>query len=146
MNNKTLIIVIVVLMVIGGILLIGGQLAGKKSSNVQQGAAPTATQQTQSNQNGTVNVGKPITEPITTVNITSSGFNPQNLTIKNGVKVIWINKSGAKVNIVPTNKYAPLTLGEFPDNSSVQLMFDKAGTYTYQNQLKPSQTGTVIVQ
>ncbi len=146
MNNKTLIIVIVVLMVTGGVLLIGGQLAGKKSNSVKQGAVPTAAQQTQSDQNGKVIIGKPITEPITTVNITSAGFNPENLTIKNGVKVIWINKSGAKVSIVPTNKYAPLTLGEFPDSSSVQLLFDKAGTYTYQNQLKPSQTGTVTVQ
>lgn len=146
MNNKTLIIAIVVLMAIGGVLLIGGKLAGKKSSSNPQGNEPATTQQTQSNQNGKVIVGKPITEPIKTVNITSSGFNPESLTIKNGVKVIWINKSGVKVNIVPTNKYAPLTLGEFPDNSSVQLLFDKAGTYTYQNQLKPSQTGTITVQ
>ncbi len=133
-------------MAIGGILLIGGQLTGKKSSSSPEGNKSATTQQTQSNQNGKVIIGKPITEPIKTVNITGSGFEPESLTIKNGVKVIWINKSGAKVNIVPTNKYAPLTLGEFPDNSSVQLLFDKAGTYTYQNQLKPSQTGTVTVQ
>lgn len=145
MNNKTLIIVIVVLMAIGGILLIGGQLTGKKPSSTPEGDKPP-TQQTQSNQNGKVIVGKPITEPIKTINITSSGFEPESLTIKNGVKVIWINKSGAKVNIVPTNKFAPLTLGEFPDGSSVQLLFDKSGTYTYQNQLKPSQTGTITVQ
>ena len=141
MTNKTLIIAIVVLFAIGGILLIGGKLAGKKSSSIPQGSVSTSNQ---SKQKGAV--GKPITETITTVNITSSGFNPQNLIIKNGIKVIWINKSGAKVNIVPTNKYAPLTLGEFPNNSSVQLLFDKAGTFTYQNQLKPSQTGTVTVQ
>lgn len=132
-------------MAIGGILLIGGQLTGKKPSSTPEGDKPP-TQQTQSNQNGKVIVGKPITEPIKTINITSSGFEPESLTIKNGVKVIWINKSGAKVNIVPTNKFAPLTLGEFPDGSSVQLLFDKSGTYTYQNQLKPSQTGTITVQ
>ncbi|MEK7573149.1 MAG: hypothetical protein AAB531_01865 [Patescibacteria group bacterium] len=146
MNNKTLIIVIALLIVIGGALLIGGKLTNKKSGNTTQTSVPTTAQQTQSNQNGQVQVGKPITETIETVNITSSGFNPQSITIKNGSKVIWINKSGADVNIVPTNKYAPLTLGQFPNNSSVQLLFDKAGTYTYQNQLKTSQTGTVIVQ
>ncbi|MEK7559142.1 MAG: hypothetical protein AAB521_02445 [Patescibacteria group bacterium] len=145
MNNKTLIIVIALLIVIGGALLIGGQLTNKKSGNTTQTSTPT-TQQTQSNQNGQVQVGKPITETIETVNISSSGFNPQSITIKNGSKVIWINKSGADVNIVPTNKYVPLTLGQFPNGSSVQLLFDKTGTYTYQNQLKTSQTGTVIVQ
>lgn len=145
MNNKTLIIVIAILVVIGGALLIGGQLTGKKSGINSETSTP-ANQQTQSNQNGEIHVGKPITETIETVNITSSGFNPQSVTIKTGSKVIWVNKSGADVNIIPSNNYAPLTLGQFPDNSSVQLLFDKAGTFTYQNKLKTTQTGTVIVQ
>ena len=145
MNNKTLIIVIVGLIAIGGLLLIIGQLGGKKSKN-QQASAPAATQQTQGGQSAGPAQGKPITETITTVSISSSGFEPKSITIKNNTKVIWINKSGADVDITPSNNYAPLTLGQFPTNSSVQLFFDKTGTFTYQNKLKSDQTGTVVVQ
>lgn len=139
MSNKTLIGIIAVLVVIGGVLVLGGNLG--KNSNTGK---TTNNPNTSSGQ--AVVTGKPITEKIETVNITNSGFNPSTITIGKNVKVIWINRSGSDVNIVPSNGYVPLTLGQFPDNSSVQLSFDKSGTYTYQNQLKPSQKGTVIVR
>lgn len=144
MNNKVLIIVIVILIVIGGLLVLSGKLVGKNT--VQTNNSQKQTQQSTIN-SGEPAKGKPITEKIETVNITSSGFNPQEITIKKDVKVIWINRSGENVDIIPVNNsYAPLTLGEFPNDSSVQLSFDKVGKYSYQNKLKPSQTGTVVVE
>jgi plastocyanin len=141
MNNKTLIIGIIALALVGGALVLGGQL-GKKDQN--------QTNQPAQNQTGDTG-GAPITEEITTVNLTSSGFEPQRIEVKVGTRVSWVNKSGkaGTVNSAdhPTHqKYVPLNLGEFPNESSVQLVFDKAGTYNYHNHLAPNQRGTVVVK
>ncbi|MEK7450579.1 MAG: cupredoxin domain-containing protein [Patescibacteria group bacterium] len=125
-------IIIIVVAVIAGVFVFGS----KKSSNqapVQQGS------QSQQIQN----------EAIVTVSVL--GFAPQTLTIKAGTKVIWMNKSGAAVSlnsaVHPTHLvYPPLNLGEFGDGSSVQLGFDKPGTYSYHNHLNASQTGTIVVE
>lgn len=143
MNNKTLVIAIIILLIVGGGLVLAGKIGNNNKTPIP---TPAVNQVQQQNQNGVrVSGASPITEKIETVNITSSGFEPQTLTIKKDVKVIWINRSGAKVKIDPASGYAPLTLGEFPDNSSVQLLFDKIGSYTYVNSLKPEQKGTIVV-
>lgn len=85
------------------------------------------------------------------VMITRSGFSPSTLTVKVGTKVVWVNKSGvtAAVNsaVHPTHLvYPPLNLGEVANGSSVELVFDKPGTYKYHNHLNPTQTGTIVVQ
>jgi len=68
-----------------------------------------------------------------------------------GTKVVWIKKSGAVATVNsadhPTHLvYPPINMGEFKDGTSVQLVFDKPGTYKYHNHLIPSQTGTVVVE
>lgn len=91
------------------------------------------------------------TQEQATITLTSTGFSPENITIKAGQKVTWLNKSGteAAVNSDPhpthTN-YAPLNLGSFADGASLILTFDKAGTYGYHNHLNPNVRGTIIVQ
>lgn len=90
-------------------------------------------------------------EPQATVTYTKDGFNPKSITIKAGTRVTWINKSGKMTTVNsndhPAHKlYPPLNLGEFPDNSSVQLVFVKPGSYGYHNHLNPSQTGEIIVE
>lgn len=142
MNNKTLITIIVVLIIVVVIIAVGGKFV-KKTSGPETNTKMQTQQQT-----GTTNTTKEI---MVNVAITSSGFNPQTVTVKVGTRVIWLNKSGglATVNsdLHPTHRlYTPLNLGEFPDGSSVQLVFDKPGTYKYHNHLNPSQTGTVVVQ
>lgn len=84
------------------------------------------------------------------VTLTASGFDPKTVTITEGTRVLWMNKSGKMGTVnsddYPTNRLYPfLNLGAFPDGSSVQVVFDKAGTYTYHNHLNPDQTGKVIV-
>ncbi|OGH15046.1 MAG: hypothetical protein A2860_01415 [Candidatus Levybacteria bacterium RIFCSPHIGHO2_01_FULL_37_33] len=146
MNNKTLITIIVVLLIVGGGVLLLGKLGNKTNQPAN------VTNQTPSNAGTSVNTGgeKP-KETIANVTFGSSGFDPKTITIKTGTRVIWLNKSGggATVNsaVHPTHQvYPPLNLGEFPDGSSVQLVFDKLGTYKYHNHLNPSQTGTVVVE
>lgn len=86
-----------------------------------------------------------------TVALTSTGFNPQSITVKKGTTVKWVNKSGEEGNVssdphpIHTN-YSPLNLGSFADGDSVSLTFDKAGTYGYHDHLNPQLKGTVIVE
>lgn len=90
-----------------------------------------------------------ISEEIVTV--TSSGYDPKDLTVKAGTKVMWINKSGTEVTVDsaqhPTHLvYPPLNLGRFEDGSSVNLMFDEPGKYRYHNHLNPTQFGSIMVE
>lgn len=140
MNNKTLITIIVALILIGAVVVVLGKLGNKS-------AQPSTPAQSTTNNTG----GIAPKETIVNVNLTSSGFDPKTVTIKTGTRVIWLNKSGdgATVNsdVHPTHQlYPPLNLGEFPNGSSVQLVFDKVGTYKYHNHLNPAQTGTVVVE
>lgn len=85
-----------------------------------------------------------------TVTLTSKGFEPKDIKIKQGDVIHWVNKSGklATVNSdnYPTNRLYPvLNLGEFTDGSSVQAKISRLGTLTYHNHLIPSQRGTIIV-
>ncbi|HZJ18273.1 MAG TPA: cupredoxin domain-containing protein [Patescibacteria group bacterium] len=86
-----------------------------------------------------------------TVTLSKEGFSPKELTIKTGTRIIWINKSGDSATVNSDNHpdhllFPFLNLGEFGAESSVQAVFEKAGTYNYHDHLNPSRTGTIIVQ
>lgn len=137
MNNKFLLIIVVIAVLLGGFFLLGNK-----------------TKDNQVNQNQTTQKQNPT--PAKTVEgkevaVTNTGFEPQTITIKAGQRVVWTNKSGASVTVSsdshPTHLLWPfLNLGQFADGSSVSVVFEKAGKYTYHNHLNPSQTGTVIVE
>ncbi len=137
MNNKFLLIIAVLVVLLAGVFLLSNKA---KNNQVNQNQA---TQKQNPTSVKTVE-GKE-------VSVTSTGFEPQTITIKAGQKVVWTNKSGASVTVNsdshPTHLLWPfLNLGEFSDGASVSVVFDKAGKYTYHNHLNPSQTGTVIVE
>jgi plastocyanin len=127
-------------------ILLAGYLLFGKNSNRQNVGTQNANK-TQNNQNA----GQ--TEQLlqTEITLTASGFTPQTLTIKPGIRVIWLNKSGVTGTVNsdnhPTNLLFPfLNLGRFNDGSSVSTMFTKSGKYTYHNELNPDQKGTIIVE
>lgn len=125
-------IVIIAVAVIAGVFILGSN----KDSNQTTSESVSQNQQIQN-------------EAIVTV--TALGFAPQTLTIKAGTKVLWMNKSGAAATVNsgahPAHlAYPPLNLGEFGNESSVQLVFDKPGTYNYHDHLNPSRTGTIVVE
>lgn len=143
MSSKLLLAVVVIIVIVGAIALMGNK-KGKSELPVSNSynTAPT-TQATQSQPENKMEK--------TSVEVTSSGFVPQTITVKAGTKVVWTNKSGAVVTVNsalhPTHLiYPPLNLGEFANDQSVQLVFDKPGTYKYHNHLNASQTGTVVVE
>lgn len=137
MNAKLLLILLVAAVLIGGVVFVQTRKLGR---------APTQNQsasQSQSLPEASVNK--------VTVTVTSSGFDPQVITIKQGALVLWANQSGgiATVNSDdhPSHKlYPQLNLGEFTQDSSVQLLFTKKGTYTYHDHLFPEREGTVVVE
>lgn len=139
--NKTYLIIggIVVLGVLGFLVLGGSSKSPNSGQSTQQVTQTPKNPQTF--QRGAEE----------TVMVTESGFDPETITIKVGTRVIWMNKSGKTVTVNsddhPTHKKYPfLNLGAFEANSSVQAVFDKAGTYTYHDHFNPSHTGKVTVQ
>jgi plastocyanin len=141
-NNRILLLIIAVAVVVGGFLIFN-------KSNTQM-----TGQQSQSQPTGQPGTQPQAQEPVvqrSEVAVTASGFNPQVLTIKAGESVIWTNTSGSAVtvnsDVHPTHLLYPfLNLGEFNDGSSVSVVVEKPGTYTYHNHLNPSQTGKIIAE
>lgn len=135
MNKVGLVIVVLIIVVIGFFTL-----GGKKDSNTVTAPEPTASQ-----------VMEDKKAEGTAVTVTSTGYEPKDITVKKGTKVVWTNKSGAAVTVDsaqhPTHLvYPPLNLGQFEDGASVSLVFNEAGKYFYHNHLNATQFGSVTVE
>ncbi|MFH1186772.1 MAG: cupredoxin domain-containing protein [Candidatus Levyibacteriota bacterium] len=134
MDKKLLYVTIIVLLLIGAIYFAINK--GVSSPTKKDSGANLNTKSTE------------IQEVVT---VTKNGFDPKDLSVKAGTRVIWTNKSGGPATVNSDNHpdhllFPFLNLGEFGDESSVQVIFDKSGKYPYHNHLAPSQTGTVTVE
>lgn len=83
--------------------------------------------------------------------LTTNGFTPNNLIIKAGTEVKWVNNSGAIATVHSDphpqhTDYSSLNLGNFPDAGTLAFTFNEPGTYNYHNHLNPGQRGTILVQ
>lgn len=143
MNNKTVLLVLLIVLVVGILVLL---LPNTYKNSAKPGQLNVTTPPNQAEQQpGTPTVKK------NTITVSTSGFTPETITIKTGEQVTWTNKSGKAVSLNSAAHpihldYPALNLGEFGNDRSVQLKFEKAGMYEYHNHLIPGQTGTVIVQ
>ena len=122
----------------------------------------TAKKHTSPNQPNLANQNPPTNPPktqgvqplpqINAVTLTKNGFTPSKIEIHKGTAVRWINNSGtdnASVNSddYPTNQRWPeLNLGKFNNGAGLAHIFTSTGTYTYHNQFKPKQKGTIVVE
>ncbi len=138
MNNSKLLIAgfIVLIVVVGAVALLSNQAL---NSNNQGAGDQTTTP-----------VGQEAANRVE-VTVKADGFEPKSISVKAGGKVLWINQSGETANVSsdshPTHQLNTfLNLGEFSQGSSVETTFEKPGSYSYHNHLKPEQTGTVIVE
>ncbi len=77
------------------------------------------------------------------VSIKSTGFSPDPVSIKKGTTILWTNDDTAKHQISVTGgaQTIPIT-----PKKSGQIIFNKVGSYTYEDTLHPGLKGTVIVQ
>jgi plastocyanin len=87
------------------------------------------------------------------VNITNNGFVPATISVKVGQAVTWLNSDTAP-HVVASDPYpTDNALAGFDSGQSLSVndhysfVFDKAGTYTYHDDLSPyTLLGTVIVK
>lgn len=139
---------VVVLVLLGGVFLLKKSMTSGQSvtrESVVSSPQPEVTVTPEASAST-----KPVASQVEVI-LDANGFSPATVTIKAGSKVVWTNKSGvgATVNSDPHPQhtdYPSLNLGRFSDGGTLELVFDKAGTYKYHNHLDASQAGTVIVE
>lgn len=133
MNKNLVLIIVFILILVGGVYF----FTTKPSNKTQPATNPAQTLKLPEKSQGIV--------------LTKSGFEPNEIKIKAKTLVIWVNKSVAAATVNSDNHpthllYPFLNLGEFANESSVQVKFDNPGRYTYHDHLNPGQKGTVIVE
>ncbi len=152
MNNKKILIAIILLIVIlGTYVLVGSKKTSPKQTTQLPSTQPTLTQPTSTESAIKPIVVKEGNNVITNVILTNMEFMPKDIVIKAGSKVMWINKSGATADIESDNHpthllYPFLNLGKFESGTTLQAAFEKAGKYSYHNELNLSEIGTITVQ
>lgn len=138
---------LLVKLAIAGVIVVAGiwLLAGsKKSTPSPSPASNLLTSQESASPSAEVSQN--------VVNILSSGFMPQTITIKARESVTWVNEDTAshQVNsaVHPTHQvYPPLNSVELiKAGESKSLMFPDAGSFKYHDHLNPSLTGTIVVE
>lgn len=137
MNNKLILMVVGIVIIVGGAFMLVNNTGKSQPQATENQATAVPTQ-----------AGKPQQLDVT---VTSSGYEPGTITVAPGTQIVWTNKSGVDVTVSsdehPTHLLWPfLNLGRFADGSSVSVIFEKTGKYTYHNHLNSSQKGTVIVE
>lgn len=141
MNTKLIGISLVVIVLVVAAALVLKTKDSSKTNTAATNQTPTITTQQ-------ITEEKPNT---TNVVVTANGYEPKNITIKQGDKVSWTNQSGTEVtvnsDVHPTHLLWPfLNLGNFKQGEMVSVIFEKAGTYTYHNHFNSSQVGSVKVE
>jgi plastocyanin len=107
----------------------------------------TATKSPQANAATTADVPIKLNLYQAQIAISSRGFTPPSVKIKQGDSVAWIRKDGSMHLIVSDS--GPATFkgqGALQFNDIYLTTFNTVGTYTYHDQLNPSLKGTVIVE
>lgn len=140
MSNKILLIALILFFILGGFLFLKNNNKNEENKTSNNISSTQKDQETSS-----------LKDQEVVITLDKSGFNPKTLVVKPNTRVLWINRSGslASVNSDPHPKhttYSPLNLGQFQNDSSVQLVFNKEGTYNYHDHLNPSKKGVVIVK
>lgn len=80
------------------------------------------------------------------IGIVSGGeFQPKNLNIKTGDKVVWINLDSAPHSPI-SDDYPELEGKTIAPGEELELTFSRAGSWTYYDSLNPSATGVIIVE
>ncbi len=155
--NKNYIIIfsIVGALVLGALVLFAVQLKNLPASN------PYATPQPGTNtaptpqpayvpKDGAVQPILPLNQQADfVIDITTTGFNPDHLTVKKGDSVIWTDRDRYSYHQLVSTGSAKspgldspvLKLGE-----SWRVTFNTVGTFTYADKLNPKFTGSIVVQ
>lgn len=102
------------------------------------------------------------TDVAQTIRYTDKGYEPRDITISRGEAVLWVNESSRPMwpasAVHPTHSLYPQKdasdcLGssfdacrELARGESWRFRFNEAGTWKFHDHIRPSETGTVIVE
>lgn len=151
MNSKyTWIVLVVLVVLIGGFYLMKGQSVYQPQTDM---TSPTQVNKPEivSPSVGNTNNGQ-MKEITASVEYTENGFNPKNITVKAGTKVIWINKDSDEMWVAsaPHPQHTDLpgfdALKGYKTGEAYSYTFTKVGNWKYHNHLSPSNFGVVIVE
>jgi len=79
------------------------------------------------------------------IEIKDFAFNPQNITVKSGEKITWINKDEEPHTVVSVGKQFKKSPGLDTDQTYT-IMAGAPGTYSYFCSVHPKMTGTIVVK
>ena len=79
------------------------------------------------------------------IEIKDFAFNPQNITVKSGEKITWINRDEEPHTVVSVGKQFKKSPGLDTDQTYT-IVVGAPGTYSYFCSVHPKMTGTVVVQ
>lgn len=148
-KNVLIALAVIVVLAVAGWYVLRPQKMSAPQPPQAVTTSPTPTTQSPAATEGATMEEKKIDK--NTVQISSSGFTPQNMTIKVGESVTWINKDDQKhtVNSLPHpthTDYLKLNLGVIQPDEQKSLTFTQAGTFKYHDHLNPSLFGSVTVE
>ena len=95
------------------------------------------------NQNGH---GNPPPVDTHTVEIINFAFHPSEIRVKQGTKVMWLQKDNASHTVTSTNPAGLFDSGTLSQNQQFSFTFSTPGTFEYQCTIHPSMRGKVIVE
>jgi plastocyanin len=78
------------------------------------------------------------------IEIKDFAFNPQNITVKSGEKIIWINRDEEPHTVVSVGKKFQRSPGLDTDQE-FSIIAGAPGTYEYFCSVHPKMTGTIVV-
>lgn len=129
-------IIIILVIIIAGVALYSTQTSNQNApadnGNIQSGANGTAN-----TTNGTNN-----TVP-STITIQNGAFNPNNINIKSGTNVQWINQENINHQIVADNRDFESPI--LTNGQTYNFYFAKSGVFGYSCKIHPTETGTITV-
>lgn len=133
-NGLLALIIIIIIIIVAGVYIYSTQ---SSRTNVQTGMNNSTNQSLGNNSsNGTLNPNM--------ISIQNMTFNPNNLTVKSGTNVQWINNDNMQHQIVSDSGAFQSTVLNPGDGYT--FYFAKSGIYGYHDALNSTITGTITVQ
>jgi plastocyanin len=94
----------------------------------------------------TTPASRPADAPEQKIHIDNFTYDPAEVTIKPGTKVIWINRDDVPHTATSSTKPRTFDSKTLDTDQQFSFVFDKPGTYEYFCAVHPKMTGRIIVK
>jgi len=135
MVKKVLLIIFIIAVIIG---IAGGTLSFIFNKNQNQSIAPN-------NQTNNFSPSAQTDQEKVIITIKDSSFQPDNLTIKKGTTVVWVNEEDALHHIINTPNGDIFESNDLKKGESYSFTFNESGNYDYYCKINPVMAGKIVV-